>query len=154
MDSNRAIPPFAYTWTISLSEPLVLQKEASFKILFKTELRIKNIAKVTRKILEPIKIIIIPINKAPRKPSSDKVLSLNAKYKTKTKNSINIKVGEDKMAKKLDWRGEILSINPIMNKILTTGIEKLSDPLELVISATVAPNAVKSEKQIKYAVEN
>ncbi len=58
------------------------------------------------------------------------------------------------MVKKLDWIGETFSINPIMKRILTTGIEKLSDPLELVISAMVAPNAVKNEKQIKYVAGN
>jgi len=38
---------------------------------------------------------------------------------------------------------------PIMNKILTRGIERLSVPFELVTSARVAPIAVKRAKPNK-----
>ena len=42
-----------------------------------------------------------------------------------------------------------LSINPIINRTLTTGIDKLSDPLELVISAIVLPIAENNAKMSK-----
>ena len=42
-----------------------------------------------------------------------------------------------------------LKKNPTMNSILTIGIEKLSDPLQLVISAVVAAVAINNEKNNK-----
>ena len=94
-------------------------------------------------------MIITPIRNAPRKPSIDKVLSLNAIYKIKAEHSIVIKKGEERIVNKPDLLGVALSINPIINKTLTIGIDKLSDPLELVISAMVDPIAENNAKQSK-----
>ena len=94
-------------------------------------------------------MMIAPIRNAPREPSNDKVFNLNAIQKIKAKNSIRIKKGEEKIVKKSDWLGVILSTNPIINKTLTIGIDKLSDPLELVISAMVDPIAENNAKQSK-----
>ena len=60
-----------------------------------------------------------------------------------------IKKGEERIVKKSDWLGVTLSTNPIINKTLTIGIDKLSDPLELVISAMVDPIAENNAKQSK-----
>ena len=49
--------------------------------------------------------------------------------------------------------GGIVSRKPIMNKMVTMGMEKLSEPLLLVISAMVAPVAEKTAKKNKYILE-
>ena len=50
----------------------------------------------------------------------------------------------------LSFDSKKIFVNPTINSILTIGIDRLSDPLALVISAMVAPIAVKSvNKNIK-----
>ena len=57
---------------------------------------------------------------------------------------------ENTMFSILSFDSEKIFVNPIINRILTIGIDRLSDPLALVISAIVAPIAVKSvNKNIK-----
>ena len=53
------------------------------------------------------------------------------------------------IVKKSVWLGVTFSTNPIINRILIIGIDKLSEPLELVISAIVDPIAQNSAKQNK-----
>ena len=67
----------------------------------------------------------------------------------KAEHSIVIKKGEEKIVNKSDLLGVTLSTNPIINKTLTIGIDKLSEPLELVISAIVDPIAQNSAKHNK-----
>ncbi len=57
---------------------------------------------------------------------------------------------ENTMFSILSFDSEKMFVNPTINRILTIGIDRLSDPLALVISAMVAPIAVKSvNKNIK-----
>ena len=57
---------------------------------------------------------------------------------------------ENTMFPILSFDSEKMFVNPTINRILTIGIDRLSDPLALVISAMVAPIAVKSvNKNIK-----
>ena len=60
-----------------------------------------------------------------------------------------IKNGEEIIVKKSVWLGVALSTNPIINKTLIIGIDKLSEPLQLVISAMVDPIAENNAKQSK-----
>ena len=60
-----------------------------------------------------------------------------------------IKNGEEMIVKKSVGLGVALSTNPIINKTLTIGIDKLSEPLQLVISAMVDPIAENNAKQNK-----
>ena len=55
---------------------------------------------------------------------------------------------ENKMFSILSFDPEKMFVNPTINRMLTIGIDRLSDPLALVISAMVAPIAVKSENNI------
>jgi len=57
---------------------------------------------------------------------------------------------ENTMFSILSFDSKKIFVNPTINSILTIGIDRLSDPLALVISAMVAPIAVKSvNKNIK-----
>ena len=60
-----------------------------------------------------------------------------------------IKKGEERIVNKSDLFGVALSTNPIIKRMLIIGIDKLSDPSELVISAIVDPIAQNSAKQNK-----
>ena len=60
-----------------------------------------------------------------------------------------IKKGEERIVKESGCLGATLSTNPIISRMLIIGIDKLSEPLELVISAMVDPIAENNAKQSK-----
>ena len=107
-------------------------------------------AKDIKCIREPSNNITIAIIRAPQKPLLFNDLSQYENVKRqKIKRAIS-DVIENKISTMLLFDSDKLLINPTINSMLTIGIERLSDPLLLVISAMVAPVAVKSEnKNIK-----
>ena len=97
--------------------------------------------------------MMIPIRSPPKKPLNVRVFNRYAIYK-RTMIAMIISIVSDTNESNVSLcEGGIVSRKPIMNKMVTMGMEILSEPRLLVISAMVAPVAEKTAKKNKYILE-